>query len=215
MPQPAASTRTDYATWWLIFSGIASSLSVINLILKFYKVGLAHVLSELIAWYKHLLYPFIDALTSWMPYALPDWYKDMFILSSILLGAIARSVAGASVTEIGKRDGTLPVGVIRSRANFGLKRTSLTLPNADGGFVRTETSEISGTPLTKVGLLLAAFAGSTIFLGVLAIVPLFGFNSLFGTQRSVLMGEISRRFRITLISCLIAVVAFFATNSQI
>ena len=62
----------------------ASTLALINLIHKIFSIGLTPVLNDIITLWKQVTAPLHLLLSHIIPFHLPDWYYDLFIISFIL-----------------------------------------------------------------------------------------------------------------------------------
>jgi len=69
-----------------------SALSVVSVIQRFWNVGLVPLLSDFLAFYRKAFYSFFDFL----PFSLPGWYKDAFILSSVFTAIAIRAIISNS-----------------------------------------------------------------------------------------------------------------------
>ena len=74
-----------------IFGACASAASLISAIQRFLDIGLISFFMELVSYYRKLTYPLIEAVPSLFHLSLPNWYKDQFIISFIIVTAKMRS----------------------------------------------------------------------------------------------------------------------------
>jgi hypothetical protein len=70
-----------------MFGVPVSALALISLVQRVFHVGLTPVLMEIVATWRRLTEPLaalLKFIASFVPFHLPDWYHDAFILSFIL-----------------------------------------------------------------------------------------------------------------------------------
>jgi hypothetical protein len=86
----------EYPSFYGLAGGIASSGSIINLATKLYQTGLAPMLQELLDWYRKIVHLFTDPLmeliSKFLPFPIPGWYHDLYVISFILCTLYFRSV---------------------------------------------------------------------------------------------------------------------------
>jgi len=70
---------------------VASTMSLISAVQRLLNVGLISFLNDFVAYYRKLTYPLVEALPGLFHLALPNWYKDQFILSFVIVAAFMRS----------------------------------------------------------------------------------------------------------------------------
>ncbi|MFM9848920.1 MAG: hypothetical protein ACKVP3_17355 [Hyphomicrobiaceae bacterium] len=76
-----------------MLSGLLATLSVTSLITRYWSVGLGAVALEFIGFYRKAIAFVMDPLLSILPFTLPGWYKDAYVLSFILLLLEFKAVA--------------------------------------------------------------------------------------------------------------------------
>jgi hypothetical protein len=78
-------------SWWKIFGLVAGSLSLISLAQKIWHVGLLPIPAAIIGYYRDMLVPIHNIVSSFVPFTIPDWYEDLWILSALYFSMWARA----------------------------------------------------------------------------------------------------------------------------
>ena len=85
MPAPA---KSSYNFWLAVFGAIPSTLSIISVTQRMFNVGLGPVFQDILEYYRKLVFPLFD----FVPFTLPGWYKDLYILSGVALISLVRAM---------------------------------------------------------------------------------------------------------------------------
>lgn len=80
--------RDSGSSGWLfnLLGGLASALALISVVQKWFDVGLAPILADVLRAYRDLIHPIAEFLLSWLYWIWPDWnipilIKDLLALS--------------------------------------------------------------------------------------------------------------------------------------
>src|ERR1700730_10820876 len=84
---------------WLTLGVLASSISVISFIQHFFSIGLAPIMRNIILFYKYMLYPIFDLFEQILHVAIPDWYRDVFVVSLVFSTTLARVLIMMYINE--------------------------------------------------------------------------------------------------------------------
>jgi hypothetical protein len=79
--------RSDYGFWILAIGIIPSALSIISVTQRSFSIGLTSIFADIVSYYRKIAFPVFDIL----PFTVPGWYKDLFILSLVLLVTALRA----------------------------------------------------------------------------------------------------------------------------
>lgn len=83
----------EYKFWWWVVGTSVSAISLISLLQKVFGFGLSSVFREFITYYRKVFHFPFELLAAVLPVHVPDWYKDAFVLSFIMLSAHLRADA--------------------------------------------------------------------------------------------------------------------------
>jgi hypothetical protein len=86
----SSETQKEFSRWMRILGIVASTMSLISAVQRLLNVGLISFLNDFVAYYRKLTYPLVEALPGLFHLALPNWYKDQFILSFVIVAAFMR-----------------------------------------------------------------------------------------------------------------------------
>ena len=87
MPEPVGELRREVSGLYAITGGFVSAGST-----KVFSVGLASVLQEFVDYYRKVTHFFVDGLFFWLPFKVPDTYKDAYVIAFVLSLMILRAV---------------------------------------------------------------------------------------------------------------------------
>jgi hypothetical protein len=133
--------------WWCSLGMLAGSLSLISLIQNVLKIGLAPLPRMVIDYYRAVLRPLHELLVYIIPFELPAWYVDCYILSVIAISAYYRSALKGDYDAVCEND----------------RKWGRTIPRQEGALALID----SGRQLLA-SLIVAAI--SSVFLAGLALV---------------------------------------------
>ncbi len=85
-----AAARDEFSFWWQLLGGLTSAVSLISLAQKAFSIGLAPLFAGILDYYRAIFYPLIEGLLFFVPFHLPDWYKDLFCLAFVFGLALVR-----------------------------------------------------------------------------------------------------------------------------
>jgi hypothetical protein len=95
--------RSEFSFWWQALGVITGSLSLISFTQKVFDIGLAGTFAAFVEYYRAVFYPLLQpiyaALAFILPFDLPDWYKDAYLLSVILFAPLMRTVTMQQARE--------------------------------------------------------------------------------------------------------------------
>ena len=86
-----ATMQKEVSNAYAIIGGLVSAGSLISLVQKLFSVGLSPVLYEFVAYYRRVAYFFVDWMTFWLPFQVPGWYKDAYIISVVCCATYMRA----------------------------------------------------------------------------------------------------------------------------
>ena len=98
MPSEPPTFRSQYLFAFSILSGLVSAMSLISLIIKYFDVGLAPIAAQLVQFYRDVVAFFLDPILAYVPFRIPAWYRDTFVISLMLLALNLRSQSYISNT---------------------------------------------------------------------------------------------------------------------
>ena len=78
--------------WWIFFSSVAGSMSFVSLLQAYFKIGLAPIMAQFLNYYRTWLYPCFELIGQFFPFAIPGWYKDLFLISFIFSITYCRAI---------------------------------------------------------------------------------------------------------------------------
>jgi len=67
--------------WWKLIGLVSGTLSLISLVQKILKVGLMPLPAAIINYYRDMLTPLHIVIESLIPFHVPEWYEDLWVLS--------------------------------------------------------------------------------------------------------------------------------------
>ena len=91
------TVRREVSNLYAIIGGLVSAGSLISLVQKFFNIGLAPVLAEFVAYYRRIAHFFVDWLFFWVPFEVPGWYKDAYVISFVFLVTFVRAIVAVLV----------------------------------------------------------------------------------------------------------------------
>jgi hypothetical protein len=93
MPQSHPQQALGTINWTIaLLGGLLSSLSVVNIIVKLYKVGLNPVLADVLAFYSKVITAVTEPILALLPFDAPQWYRDAYVISFVLCTLWLRSL---------------------------------------------------------------------------------------------------------------------------
>lgn len=78
-------------SWWKVFGLVAGSLSLISLIEKIWHVGLLPFPALIVEYYRDMLVPIHNIVSSFLPFSVPEWYQDLWVLSALYFSMWAKA----------------------------------------------------------------------------------------------------------------------------
>lgn len=84
--------RQHVDVFWTL-GNLFTSVSVFNLIRRYYDIPLNSLLIDIIAAYHLMLYNVLDRFAPTIVTPLPQWYKDLFVVSFVSCSLVVRLCA--------------------------------------------------------------------------------------------------------------------------
>jgi hypothetical protein len=66
-------------------------MSLISFIQKLFSIGLAPTMNLVVTFYRKMFYPAFYLISYACSFRIPDWYRDLFVLSALFSVALYRS----------------------------------------------------------------------------------------------------------------------------
>jgi hypothetical protein len=85
------NVKAAYANWWGQIAMLFSALSIFSYLTRALHLGVAHLFGELLATYRALFHPIVDALTGIVQLSFTDWQKDALLVWLAIGGATSRT----------------------------------------------------------------------------------------------------------------------------
>lgn len=82
----------EFNKGYAIVGTVVSALSLASLIQKYLDVGLKPIVAEFLAYYHKVIGVLTTPIVAIMPFSVPDWYRDAYVLSFVMLLAETRAV---------------------------------------------------------------------------------------------------------------------------
>ena len=94
---------SEYRKTSAVLSGLFATLSVVSLVNKYLSFGLAPIALDFMNVYRKAIGLVMDPLLGLLPFTMPGWYKDAFVLSFVLLLLEFRAVTYVNKVMPGPR----------------------------------------------------------------------------------------------------------------
>ena len=83
--------RREVHTWVRWFGVAAASLSIVSLVQRLVNLELNEVFTKLVQAFRAIAHAPFNIIAPYLPLSLPDWYKDSFALSFLIMATIIRT----------------------------------------------------------------------------------------------------------------------------
>ncbi len=84
----SARPKSSYGFWIAVCGAVPSALSIISVTQRTFNIGLQPILLDIVSYYRKLVSP----LFGFLPFEIPGWYKDLWLLSAVILLAGLRTL---------------------------------------------------------------------------------------------------------------------------